>query len=191
MAIGTLQPAVAGPQAVWPGDAMDAAADRWWPRRLGHGHGHGARSVVIRRLGQGHGRGTGPGVWVRCRRQRLHGRATARGRLGGASVPRPGGARRSRIVLHHLPLPSGEHIGGRVGERQRSGEQVCQNQDLRNEGMGRMILTPPAPSPPWWRGGVGRTYPLAPVLALPGKDATRSPPATECGGLISRAAGIE
>ena len=81
-----------------------------------HGHGRGTGSDVTRRLG--HGRGTGP-VMVRRLGQRLRGRATARGRHGGARVPRPGAARRSRIVLH-LPLPSEGAYRTGVGERQRS-----------------------------------------------------------------------
>ena len=83
-------------------------------RRLGQGCG--ARSDVIRRQGHGHGhgRGAGPDVVPRLR-LRLPGRATARGRHRGARVPRPGAARRSRIVLH-LPLPSIDAHWAGVGD---------------------------------------------------------------------------
>ena len=73
------------------------------------GHGRGAGSVVIRHLG--HERGTGPVV---VRRLRLPGCATARGRHVGASVPLPGAARHSRMVLH-LPLPVSGCISPGVG----------------------------------------------------------------------------
>ncbi len=91
-----------GQRHTWAGACRATGSVAW--RRLGHGRGAGPDVVPCLGHEHGHGRGAGPDVVPRLR-LRLHGRATARGRHRGARVPRPGAARRSRIVLH-LPLPS-------------------------------------------------------------------------------------
>ena len=74
---------------------------------------------------------------TRC--PRLGGYATTGGRHAGAGASLPGGARCSRKVLH-LPIPVNGAYRTGVGERQRPGGTLfCQNQDLQDEGISRMV----------------------------------------------------